>query len=160
MQAYSYARIPPRKHTTKPREGERMKTYVQVSARLDVDTARQLETLKREHGTTVAALTAAIRHLHSASDTVRDTAASTPTAPTQRNAEPVDVEHIPRNARYGQTAQELETLARILELDKAGYGLSAICKELNAEQRKPRTGNAWTIQRLSTILKTAKGGNE
>ena len=126
-----------------------MKTYVQVSARLDVDTARLLEELKETYGTTVGTLEAAIRHLHATHDT---DAVSTPTAP--RQAKPAS------NRAYGQTEEERETLARILELDNAGKRKGEIVKTLNAEQRKTRTGTAWTIQRLSTILKTAKGGNE
>jgi hypothetical protein len=129
------------------------KPYVQVGARLDLETAAKLEELNRTYGTTVRTLTVAIHRLYTASDADADTAA-VPKTPKPRTGKPAP------NARYGQTAQELETLARILELYKAGHRKGEIVDTLNAEQRKPRTGNAWTIQRLSTILKTAKGGNE
>lgn len=119
------------------------KPHVQIAARLDLETAEQLEKLKAVHGTTVATLTTAIRELYQRTDTQHATS-------TDKRS----------NRRYGQTEQERETLARILELDNAGRRKGEIVKTLNAEQRKTRTGTDWTIQRLVPILNTAKGGNE
>jgi len=119
------------------------KPYVQIGARLDLETARKLDELIAVHGTTVAVLTAAIHHLH---------AATKPAGAVDTGTR--------SNRRYGQTPEERETLARILELDASGARKSEIVKTLNAEQRYTRSRTDWTIPRLATILNTAKERTE